>query len=277
MNEVDRLVRMLAPHHEVSPSTVDAAGPAAEQLMREIMHQPSLEAAPRRWARLSPRRPLVLAPVAAGLAALIFVVAALLPLSGPGGPQPAHALQIVRTDGYIEIKIVDPVADPARYRAELAAHDLDIELELVPTGPDHVGRVLFEEVLSDPGPAIETIEAPGNCAATANCSVGIRVPVGFESSARVVFGRTARPGETLQGPMPAPQDASEDAKRRARAVTGGRVDDARAKLASGPPVTYFTSDGTQQLKAADVPGTWYVIHAIAMPDDHITLFVAATP
>jgi hypothetical protein len=48
-----------------------------------------------------------------------------------------------------------------------------------------VGRVIFGE-LGDTGdgPTIKVIEAPGNCSANGNCSVGLRVPVTRSPTAR---------------------------------------------------------------------------------------------
>ncbi|WP_203717852.1 hypothetical protein [Asanoa siamensis] len=177
-------------------------------------------------------------------------------------------------DGYLEIRILDPVADPARYQAELAERGLDIELSVVATGPEQVGRVIFEEVASDSGPAIETIEAPGDCSATGNCSVGIRVPVDFRSSARVVFGRTPRSGETAPA---APGGATEDEKRWVRKLVGKQVGEVRRAVAArGRTIEYRAGADSHKVEAA-VPEDWYVTGAAPRADRTVVLWVAKTP
>ncbi|MEO3923532.1 hypothetical protein ABGB07_06690 [Micromonosporaceae bacterium B7E4] len=117
---------------------------------------------------------------------------------GPASPAPslrpvAHALSIVPEADHIVVTIVDPTADPARYQAELKKHGLDIEITVAPVPAEKVGRVIFME--TGPDAEVETIESPGNCTANGNCSVGVPIPLDFRSYARIVFGRTALPGE----------------------------------------------------------------------------------
>ncbi|GAA2629646.1 hypothetical protein GCM10010399_71930 [Dactylosporangium fulvum] len=199
----DHLIRLLVPTHHVPPSTQGPSGEAATALLEGILRA---EAAPTRHGRqvswfARHRRLAVAVPTVAAAAVLAFGVSAALPTgSGPVGPAPAQALQITEDGGYIVIRIKDPVADPRRYREELARHHLDIDLSLAPAAPDHVGRVIFAEVgdIGD-GPDLEWIEAPGNCTANGNCSAGIKVPVTFTSYAKIVIGRTALPGEEIEG------------------------------------------------------------------------------
>jgi hypothetical protein len=94
---------------------------------------------------------------------------------------------------------LDPAADPQRYREELAAHGLDIDLWLAAAGPESVGRVVFQE---DDIRGIEPVEAPGNCTANGNCGVGVRVPLSYRGHARIVFGRTPLPGEFVKATRP---------------------------------------------------------------------------
>ncbi|WP_433224163.1 hypothetical protein [Microtetraspora malaysiensis] len=149
-----------------------------------------------RWGR----RLLVGVPLAAAVAAAGVVV---LSAAGPDqkvgsvsvGPHRADAavLSFRKEDGYLVVTVKDPVADPARYRKEFAAHGLDIELDLRPVSPRNAGTVIF---LEDQGASrIEVIQAKGECGVEI-CSVGVKVPVDYKGYAHIVFGRAARPGET---------------------------------------------------------------------------------
>jgi hypothetical protein len=81
-------------------------------------------------------------------------------LGGPGqkvgpvdvGPPSAQAaaLSFTRDSGYLDVIVRDPVAGPARYRAEFAAHHLRITLQLVPVSPSLVGTVVYMGI-SGPG------------------------------------------------------------------------------------------------------------------------------
>lgn len=214
IDEQDRLIGLLAPRHRIPEAVQDPAGPAAAELRRLIMQAPAApRARPARTAsRLAawfvPRRLAFAVPAATVTAGLVAVVALAVPsdpappsgrigAASPGTVRPVgNALRIVPSKDYIDITIIDPAADAERYNAELAEHGLDIEIALAPAGPDRVGRVVFMETEDTGiGPALEVVEAPGDCTANGNCSIGVRVPVDFSSYARIVFGRTALPGE----------------------------------------------------------------------------------
>jgi hypothetical protein len=265
--EQDRLIRTMAPEHRVPAATLSPTGPAATALLHDIVV--SGAEAPRRnpW-----RRWLVAVPVVAAAAVVAFVVAGALPASAPTspviGPEPAQAgaLQIDRKDGYLEIVIRDPAADPARYREELARHGLDIELSLAPATPDQLGRVIFSE---EGGPGLEYIESPGNCTANGNCSVGIRVPLNYRDHAAVVFGRAARPGEDVDGGTPK-QNAD------ARGLVGRTVADARKEAAAkGQTLLYRLPPNSREASADEVPGTWIIWDAAPIPGNQIVVWASA--
>ncbi|GAA1042420.1 hypothetical protein GCM10009557_68440 [Virgisporangium ochraceum] len=265
--EQDRLIRTLAPEHRVAAATLSPTGPAATALLQDIMATGA--EAPRRpsW-----RRWLVAVPVVATAATAAFVVAGMLPASGPTapviGPEPARAgaLQIDRKDGFLEIVIRDPAADPARYREELARHGLDIELSLAPAAPDQIGRVIFSE---EGSPGIEYIESPGNCTANGNCSVGVRVPLNYRDHAAVVFGRAARPGEDVEGGTPE-QNAD------ANGLVGRLLAAARKQAAAkGQTLLYRLPPNSREASADEVPGTWIIYDAAPIPGNQIVIWASA--
>ncbi|ROT27122.1 hypothetical protein [Micromonospora sp. HM5-17] len=207
-DQPDHLVRLMLPQHRLLGTAAQPDGPAADDLLHAILRAPDPDRAPagirrRPWYRFSRRRLFIAVPTATALAAAIFVVSAVLPSTGgegPLGPAPAQAqaLEITEQDGHLVIKILDPVADPPRYQAELRKHGLNIELFVKPVRPELVGRVIFVEESAKTDPELEVIEAPGNCKPDGGCAVGIRVPLGYQAAARVGIGRAPAPGESLE-------------------------------------------------------------------------------
>lgn len=172
--------------------TAASPGPA-----RRTVRRPS--PARRRW--------IIGAPLAAGLAAAALIATS---LGRPGqhvgpvdvGPAPAQAqaLSFTRHGGFIDVIVRDPLADPARYRAEFARYHLDITLKLLPVSPSIVGTVVYAGQSAN-STTLTPITAQGRCieaSGTSVCPVGVRIPVGFRGSAQFVFGRAARPGEQYQ-------------------------------------------------------------------------------
>lgn len=219
-DQPDHLVRLLLPQHRIPAAAAQPDGPAADDLLHAVLRAPDSDRAPagvrrRPWYRFSRRRLLIAVPTAAALAAAIFVGSAVLPSTGgesPLGPAPAQAqaLEITQQDGYFVIKILDPVADPPRYQAELRKYGLNIELFVRPVRPEMVGRVIFVEESAESDPKLEVIEAPGNCRPEGTCAVGIRVPLGYQPAARVGIGRAPAPGESLD---PGPTQPSSSRSR----------------------------------------------------------------
>ncbi|GAA0726852.1 hypothetical protein Drose_12315 [Dactylosporangium roseum] len=269
----DHLIRLLVPIHHVPPSAQSPSGEAAVTLLEGILRAeapPARHRGPASWFARH-RRLAVAVPTMAAVAVLAFGVSAALPTgSGPVGPAPAQALQITEDSGYIVIRIKDPVADPRRYREELARHHLDIDLSLAPAAPDRVGRVIFAEVGdTGDGPDLEWIEAPGDCTANGNCSAGIKVPVTFRSYARIVIGRTALPGEEIDGGSP-----EEDAQ--ARTLVGKTVAEAKRILASsGRTASYRVGWESTEPPGGAVPDTWIVYDSAPLPGKAVALWVSA--
>jgi hypothetical protein len=266
MTEPDRLIQLLSPDLDIPHTAADPTGPAADDLLRRVMSTPP--AAHRRpWGlRLAIGGALV-----TGLAAAVVAASLWLPESSPTGPSPARAaaLRITSADEYLEIRIQDPAADPQRYRAELAAHGLDIELSLAAAEPDRVGRVVFQE---DDVRGIEPVEDPGNCTANGNCAVGVRVPVSYRGHARIVFGRTPLPGESVEGDEPV---LTPTEKAALHSLVGKRVSEARRQLsANGQTASYRVGPKSLEAPASEVPGTWIIFDTAPLPDNVVVIWAS---
>lgn len=214
-------------------------------------------------------------PVAAALAIALLVVTSLGrpgqrvgPVTvGPPAAQ-AQALSFSRHGGAIIVRVRDPLADPARYRAEFARHHLRITLTLVPASPSLVGTVVY---LSGD---ITPITAHGKCytgGGGAACPVGVRVPASFHGSAQVVFGRAARPGEQYESSASAfaPGEVLHGMR-----VTGRTVAQVLAALrhrgVSVPLFDVMRRGYARHLRS--VPGTWFVYDAVPWAPQQVMLF-----
>lgn len=265
MTEPEQMVKLMSPDLNIPHTAADPTGPAADDLLRRVMSVPP---APRR--RWIPRLAIG-GSLAAGLAAAVVVGAGWLPASSPGGPGPAQAaaLQITAGDKYLEVRILDPDADPQRYREELAARGLDIDLSLAAAEAGSVGRVIFQE---EDTPGITLVEAPGNCTANGNCGVAVRVPLSYRGHARIVFGRTALPGESVEGDAPVLDPGQ---KSQLDSLVGKRVSEVRRQLArNGQTATYRVGPKSLEAPASEVPGTWIVFDVAPLAGDVVVIWAS---
>jgi hypothetical protein len=239
----------------------------------------------RARARRLPRRRrwLIGVPLAAGLAAAALIATS---LGHPGqhagpvavGPPPAQAqaLSFTRHGGFIDVIVRDPLADPARYRAEFARYHLDITLKLVPASPSIVGTVVFIGQSAD-SPELTPITARGKCveaSGTSACPVGVRIPAGFRGNAQLVFGRAARPGEQFESSASAfaPGEAM-----HGMTVSGQRVAEVLAQLRQRQVTAQFRVVGGGENRSADrVPGSYFVTDAVPWAPGQVLLFVSPT-
>ena len=289
-----------------------ARGGALADLAAHITAVPATEAPgvgspPRRGERRGAgrRRWLLAAPLVAGVAVAAVLVAGLAGPAGPGSqhrsgsaaaspsasgkPRPgatggspvqtAQALSFTTSDGWITVIVRDPLADEARYRAEFAAHHLDITFNLVPASPSIVGTVVYIGQSAGSSP-IQTITAKGRCytgGGGAECPVGVRIPADFHGQAEIVFGRAARPGEQYESTAvsaTAPGEVLHGltfagdtvtqmlALLRARHVTVG--------------VYNFDKQGYGGVNVHHVPGSWYVYDATPWAPGQVMLSVGPT-
>jgi hypothetical protein len=265
MTEPDRMIQLLSPRLDIPHTAADPTGPAADDLLRRVTSAPPVPR--RRWGL----RLAVGGSIVTGLAAAVVAATVWLPASSPGGPAPARAaaLQITTGDKYLEIRILDPAADPQRYRDELAARGLDIDLSLAAAEPGEVGRVIFQE---DDTRGIKLVETPGNCTANGNCGVGVQVPLSYRGHARIVFGRTPLPGESVEGDAPVLTPAQH---AQLRALVGKRVSEVRRQLtANGQTASYRVGPKSLEAPASEVPGTWIVFDVAPLAGDVVVVWAS---
>ena len=240
----------------------------------------AVEEAGQAPARRAPvrRRLLIGIPVAACLAVAALIATS---LAGPGqrvgpltvGPAKADALSFVRHGGYIDVVVRNPLADEKSYRAEFAAHHLDITLSLVPVSPSLVGTLVYWGGSSGAG-GITTITAKGRCwtgGGGSECPVGVRIPDGFHGDAQFVFGRAARPGEQYEstGLVTAPGEAMHGLNYQGKTVAA-----VLAMLrARHVTVAAVRSMNACQKVPAHIPGIWRVYQADPWAPGQVLLWV----
>ena len=238
------------------------------------------------------RRP-IRTPLAAALAVIALVAAALAITRPSAPPKPATApppsvkastrpvlaqvLSFTTSGGYITVIVRNPLADPARYRAEFAAHHLNITLKMVPASPSIVGTVVYiQEPASSPD--IETITAQGRCytgGGGSACPVGVRIPVGYRGQAEVVFGRAARPGEQYDSTASATAPGEVLHGLRFAGDTVAQVLALlRERHVTVPVFNYAAPGGARNV--SHVPGTWYVYDADPWAPGQVMLSVGPT-
>ena len=233
------------------------------------------------------RRLLIGVPVAVALAVAGLIATS---LGTPGqhlgpvnvGPPKAQAavLSFTRQDGYIQVIVRNPVADPKRYRAEFAENHLNITLTLVPASPSVVGTLVEESLSAGSGPQITPITAKDRCFTGGGgnvCPVGVRVPVDFHGAATLVFGRAARPGEQYEsaGQANGPGEAMSGMHYQGKTVAS-----VLAMLAKrGFTVPQFRVQRAGQCfmeVRRTVPGNWLVYDAVPWAPGQVLLWAAKT-
>jgi hypothetical protein len=253
----------------------DTLADLAEQITATPPAAPDRRTASRGHGRsIGKGRWLIGLPVAAALAVALLVVTS---LGRPGqrvgpvtvGPPAAQALSFSRHGAGFTVIVRDPLADPARYRAEFARHHLNITLKLVPASPSLVGTLVY--LSGDVTP----ITAHGRCytgGGGAACPVGVRVPANFHGHAEVVFGRAARPGEQYE--TTASAFAPGEVLHGMR-ITGDRVAQVLALLRHRDVTVrwfnYAHRGYARNLRS--VPGTWFVYDAVPWAPGQVLLFV----
>jgi hypothetical protein len=278
MNQISSLSRI---------SDVDAArvvGPETLADLAERISSTPARPGPRHVRRLMRRPRMATIALVAALAAVVLVVTTIGGAqNGIGplavGPGSAQALSFTTSGGFINVIVRNPLADPARYRAEFAAHHLDITLKLVPASPSTVGTVVaFGGTQLQ---SLDPITARGKCVVASGgsiCPVGVRVPLGYRGSGEIVFGRAARPGEQYVsgGSATAPGEAMHGLRYRGRTVATVLAL-LRARHVTVPQYRYVHASFGHELRSDQVPSDWYVLNAIPWAPGQVLLFVGPTP
>ncbi|QKG24502.1 hypothetical protein [Actinomadura verrucosospora] len=298
-HDIDRLVGRIAPVTDDTAAGLLTDDTAAD-LAGRIIAAPADAGAADPAAVPSPRRarrrlaiglPLLATGVAA--AAVAAVLVAQPGGSGdPGGHAPsggahprvqlAAALSFTRKGHYIDVRIRDPYADPARYRKEFAAHGLDVDLKLVPSSPTVVGTLVMEGTSEGTRPGdVSEIRSKGACEVASggdDCMVGVRIRIGYTGSAQIVFGRAARPGEQYE--------SSNRADARGEAMHGmvfrkRPVSEVLAALKERhitvPEYRVMVGNESVVRYPGQVPGNWYVHDAILWARGQVVLFAGPKP
>jgi hypothetical protein len=248
---------------------------------------------------------LTLIPVAALLTgAAVFMPIIMQPDEiGPMTLGPAKALAFTRNGDYIDVRIVDPDADPERYRQDFAAHGLNIELKTEPASPSLVGAMVsvsspqrmvvfhddgFEIKDGNGSPRIKKIEGAG-CGQTW-CLAGVSIPVDLHSPFEVVFGRAARPGEryeitgdpTARGEILEGMEPANKTVGEVRIMLQQRQATVSRYYKAPPEPSPRDGSGLDMtghpLQAEEVPDTWYVHEALGGHEKNtVRLIVAPQP
>lgn len=204
-----------------------ASGPAARALLASLVAEQAQPAAtaPRR----SPVRRLVLAAAAVVAVAAVAVVGPGMMKDGPGGARSyANTAIDVRFEGdVLVVRIMDPLADPARYEEAFRAVGKDVDIELVPVSSPLVGQLL--RAGTGPGGPVEVHTElvgsgpdPIDCASTpARCTIVIRISRDTTGTVQYKVGRAAQPGETLQDPVRDAGEPSTPSRTTGGAANGG--------------------------------------------------------
>jgi hypothetical protein len=218
-------------------------------------------ATPRRRRRRQARVAIAFATVTAAALALV--------LWNIGAASNAQALMFAREGKFLVVTVRDPLADPAHYRAEFAAHHLDVRLQMIPGSPSIVGTLEF--IGGDPG--IDPISAPGRCGEKV-CPVGAKIPLDFSGQADLAFARAARPGEQYEtsGSATAPGEALHGVNYVGHTVAWVLAV-LRARHVTVPQYRLKRPGGADAIAPARVSASWRVTSAIPWAPDQVQLFV----
>jgi hypothetical protein len=273
---------------QIAPvSDADAARMARPGTLAELCAQitatpvpaPADVAVPAK-SRAGQRRVLLIATPLTAAAAAAAIVLATQPRPAPAAhpqrnqvAQLTAALSFTTSGGVITVIVRNPLADPSRYRAEFAAHHLDVTLTLVPASPSLVGTLVYFS--EPPGGQITPITAKGKCytgGGGSACPVGVRIPVGFKGQAQLVFGRSAKPGEEYESTAPATAPGEVMHGMRFQGLTVGQVLAMLSRRDVTVPVYQYTDHGTGKLLHS-VPKDWYVYGADPWAPQRVMLSV----
>jgi hypothetical protein len=215
------------------------------------------------------------------LAALVIALSWLVPgVFGLGARPASAALDIKQEGGYYIVTVKDVFADPKIYQAQLHEHGLDISLKLSPASPSLVGQMLVADPkmngltnaeMAHRKDLIVPIESQGCASAPVPCTIGVKVPVGYQGKATIYLGRQARPGEAYRSmaPIDGPGEVLHCVDFRMKTVDQVV---AILKERGVPNVGFATAEGPR----SSVPGSWIVHDGVMSAADRALLLVGPT-
>ncbi|WP_067821849.1 hypothetical protein [Actinomadura kijaniata] len=282
-NDIERLRDTLAVHDPARDVRV------TDEQVEQALHALATGSVPARPAARPGwrRRMLVGIPVTVAVtaAAVVGVQAVRTDESGTPRVGTARALAFAQRGEFLEVRIVDPNADPEMYRKQFATHGLNVDLRVLPVSPSLVGTMLSYDEQTRTRPRVTPLDGGGGCG-DLWCQPGVRVPTGLRDRVTLTFGRAARPGERYQ--------ITGDAAARGEPLNGVRVKGTEvgelrrvAKergvrivgYAEMPPRPEQSADwdfGEHVLKEDRVPDSWYVHEAVSGKEPKsVTLHVAS--
>lgn len=253
----------------------DAAAMVSDQALNELAEQiTAVPFAPRHRVARPWRLRATLVGAVVTAAAVVTAVALAGPLrQAPAqrGSHPARLTALIFSTslGYIDVVIRNFYADPAIYRAEFAAHHLDISLLMVPGSPSVVGTLAMGG-----GNGIGLLTQPGRCTEPGGgaCVIGVRIPDSFRGSTQLAFVRPARPGELY--------NATGLVTARGEAMYGLHYLDQRVgtvlTMLARRHVTVGAYRVINGVAPRSVPADWYVTGADPYAPGQVALVVGRT-
>jgi hypothetical protein len=222
----------------------------------------------------------------AGVGLAAVVIAAVLAVTTLGhagsklgpvnlGPANAQALTFKTQGRYLVVIIRNPLADPARYKAEFARHHLNIKLQMIAASPSIVGQVVFigglhlnqlKPITSDAAKC----RAQGGSA----CQIGVKVSTNYQGAADIGFARAARPGERYEssGSVTSPGEAMHGVVYQGKTVQSVLAM-LRERHVTVPQYRWTDHHYSKSLTPSQVPGDWKVTSAIPWAAHQVMLFV----
>ena len=211
------------------------------------------------------------------VAATVVAAAAVTVVERPGDSRQealGAALSFHSEGDYIRVRIVDPLADTARYNREFKKHHLNITLELMPGSPSTVGQSPAA-VFGPDSPNIQQSDDPPGCSQTGTypCVPQFLIPKNYSGEAGLVIARAARPGEAiaLSGPIDGRGEALQGVKYKNLRV--GQVLEILKQRGYTVPSYRLTAKGTTG-SPKTVPASYFVQNGFLLKDKEVVLFVS---
>jgi hypothetical protein len=266
MNSID-LLRRLDPTAGADPAR-DVSAETRAELQTRITATPF----PATAKRHAVRRRLVPALVAAGVVAAVVVTVTQFP-GGSRQEALGPALSFSAEGNYLRVRIVDPLADTARYNKELEEHGLDVTLRLLPGSPSVVG--LAPGAVFGPGSKnIKQTEDPAGCvrAGTYPCVPQFLIPKNYAGHAELVVARAAAPGERISfgGEIDGRGEALQGVKYRGMQVSQVLT---ILKQRGYTVPEYRLNKGTTTTSPTTVPASYTVTGGFLLQDKQVILKV----